>query len=256
LKAALLRFFYVSREPFSTERGSALALLPKRMVPSRKHKKEFVMTQYVTDEQFGHYSRRIQDLGSRVLKGSVPFERTMDGLQALIEANQPRLVDAVGPIYPRGTIVLPLMIDRSLSLEQMIRRGRYGDEEWALREITEDRFPINRDMPELRYSTTALLIPPYRIGINFADQIKEMEINQIPQFGIVETLAIGEQYPDLQLAYYMIGLVSYCRDSDGNLGSPALWRAVVKRELNLAWHGPMDRLSDLYRYVAAPQAVA
>jgi len=218
--------------------------------------KEFVMTRAVTDEQFGHYSRRIQDMGIRVLKGSVPFQRTMDGLRALAEKDQRGFVDLVGPAYPKGTIALSLDMDISLSMEEMIRRGKYANEGEARENITEDRFPINRDVPEPRYSTTVLLIPPYREGITFKDQEAEMEANRLQQLGVAETLAIGARYPHLQYAYYIVGMGSSWRDSDGNRGSPGLWQGDGKRRLCLDWRYPGRQLHADVRCVALPQAGA
>lgn len=40
----------------------------------------------VTDEQIGGFARRVRDLQERLEKGVVPYEATMSGLQALIEA--------------------------------------------------------------------------------------------------------------------------------------------------------------------------
>jgi hypothetical protein len=211
----------------------------------------------VTDEQFRRFSKRVRDMERRVLyDGSVPFQFAMGGVQAIIEHDRERLIKLTGPIYPKGTIVLSLDIDLSLSLEDMIRRGKYTNEESALREITEKRYPINREVPELQYSTTILLVPPYREEINFKDQEAEMKINRLRQLGVVETLAIGEQYPHLQFGYYIIGLGSTWPDSDGTLDSPALWLYDGERELFLGWRSPELQLSGRDRCIAAPQAVA
>jgi hypothetical protein len=173
-----------------------------------------------------------------------------------MEADQPRLVSLTGPVYPRGTIALWLEIDLSLYLEEMIRRGKYANEEYALREITEDRFPINRDVPELQYSTSVLLVPGYRKGITFKGQDAEMETNRLQQHGVVETLAIGEQYPHLQFAYYIVGCGSSWRPPGDYLHSPALWQIDGKRKLDLDWRFPENQLNEDVRCVAAPQAVA
>lgn len=211
----------------------------------------------VTDEQFRSFSKRVRDMERRVLyDGSVPFHFAMDGVQAVIEHDRERLIKLTGPIYPKGTITLSLDIDLSLSLEDMIRRGKFSNEESALREITEKRFPINREVPELQYKSTVLLVPPYREEINFKDQEAEMEINRLRQLGVVETLAIGEQYPHLQFGYYIIGLGTSWPGSDGGLLSPGLWRDVGRRLFDLGWRNPEDQLGEDDRCVAVPQAVA
>jgi len=212
------------------------------------------MTQRVTDEQFGQFGKRRRDLERRLLDGSVPFELAMDGLQAVIEHDQPRLVNLVGPVYPKGTIALSLEIDLSLPIEEMIRRGKYANEQEALQEITEERFPINREVPELQYSTTVLLIPPYREGITFEEQEAEMKANRLQQIDVAETLAIGAQYPHLQLAYDIIDHSSSWRVAGGNLGSPGLWQGGGRRKLCLDWRYPENQLNAYDRCVALPQA--
>jgi len=214
------------------------------------------MTQRVTDEQFGQFGKRRRDLERRLLDGSVPFELAMDGLRAVIEHDQPRLVNLVGPFYPKGTIALSLEVDLSLSLADMIRRGKYANEDYALDEITEERFPINRDVPELQYSTNVMLVPRYREGITFKEQEATMATNRLRQFGVVETLAIGEQYPHLQLAYYVIGLGSTWTGPVGGLNSPVLWRDRGRRRLRLIWRDPEYRLDEFVLCVASSQAVA
>lgn len=209
------------------------------------------MTQAVTDEQFGHYCRRIHDLSGRVLRRSVPFQRTMDGLQALVEGEQRRLVGLVGPILPKGTIALSLEIDLTLSMEEMIRSGEYSNERLALQDITEDRYPIIRDVRTMWYSTTVLLIPPYREGITFKEQEEEMASNHLRQYGVAETLAIGRQYPGLQLIYCIIGLASTWHDPGGLLYSPALWSGGARRELDPYFRNPVDSLREKDRCVAA-----
>jgi hypothetical protein len=201
-----------------------------RMV-SLLQKKEFVMTRCVTDEQYGHFSRRVHGLQGRVLEGSVPFDRTMEGLQALAESDQPRLVGVTGPIYPKGTIILRPEIDLTLSLEQMIRQGEYANQKWALQNITQDRFPIDCDVPEPRYTTTVILVPPYRELITFSDQLAEMGANQMRQLGLVEMLAIGRRYPDLQYGYYILGGPS--RNSEGSLNVFWLSQDKGARELHV-----------------------
>jgi hypothetical protein len=241
----------IERKTLTLNEGTVLAFGIRQ-----KKEKEFVMTHHVTDEQFGHFSRRRRDLERRVLEGTVPFDQAMRAMQALGEGDQQHFVSLVGPTYPKGTIALWLEIDISLPLEEMIRRGKYANEEYALREITEDRFPINRDVPELQYSTSVLLVPGYRKGITFKGQDAEMETNRLQQHGVVETLAIGEQYPHLQFAYYIVGCGSSWRPPGDYLHSPALWQIDGKRKLDLDWRFPENQLNEDVRCVAAPQAVA
>jgi hypothetical protein len=166
------------------------------------------------------------------------------------------LMDVAGRNYPPGTIILPeLKIDLSLSLEEMIHRGRYANEDWALSEITEDRFPINRNVPERQYTTSVVLVPPYHKDITFRDQEASLTTNRLSQHGVVETLAIGEQYPHLQLAYWIIGLASPWPHPVGGLLSPGLWQHDGLRLLYLHWRSPGYRMGKRDRCVAAPQAV-
>lgn len=172
------------------------------------------MTRGVNDEQFGKFGKRRRDLERRPLEGSVPYDLAMDGLQAIVEHDQPRLADAVGPIYPRGTIALTLEMDLTLSLEERVRRGQYCDRLGWHHEITEDRYPINRDERNLQYSLGVLLVPPYFHGIELQQQEEKMLENRLCPLGFVEVLAVGEQFPQLQLGYEITHIVPLWRGID------------------------------------------
>ena len=88
-----------------------------------KRLRRFVMTRRnVTDEMYGQFQRRLDEVARRVDEGTIPFEETMDSLQKVIEGNSllieitigDRTYEILGFLRGEETLVVGYtMVDRA-----------------------------------------------------------------------------------------------------------------------------------------------
>jgi hypothetical protein len=140
----------------------------------------------------------------------------------------------LSPAAPIGHLV---HLDLSLSYPEMIRLGYYTNEKQAIREITEELFPINRT-GELQYEKELFLEPPSRNDLTTTEWKAELEANGWELEQAPELLALGAQYSELQRDHYIVAFGSSWTDPDGTLKSPVLWSDGSCRGAYTDWYSP------------------
>jgi hypothetical protein len=153
---------------------------------------------------------------------------TMNAVTGLIQGNF--ACDSA----PVGYIV---SVDLSLSLADMIRAGRYDIEECAIREITEERYPVDRT-GELRYNKELFPIPPSRDFMTMSEWHAELLKNGWELERAPELYALCAKYHDLQRQRHIIAFGSSWRIpwGCGNLGSPEAWSVGGRRRTDSRWY--------------------
>lgn len=121
-----------------------------------------------------------------------------------------------------------LHIIASLSLEERIKRGNY---DWTNSDINEGNFPEN---VSISYNTEYELFH-FNRSISSENAIKEIENKGFRPGNLVELLAFGEVYPELQREFPILALGSVWRNSIGLQGIPCLRSDDSKRGLGLNW---------------------
>jgi hypothetical protein len=131
-----------------------------------------------------------------------------------------------------------ISVDKSRSLAEMIRAGRYDNEKNALQILIEERFPVVRT-GQLQYEKELFLIPPSCDGITTKAWKAELEANGWELEQTPELLALGAKYPDLQRDHYIIAFGSSWRYPGGDVDSPVLWSHDGEREAATFWYYPV-----------------
>jgi hypothetical protein len=110
----------------------------------------------------------------------------------------------------------------------MIEAGKYY---WINPSITAEHFPITGHRKE---NVEVHLIHFNRI-IKSAEEIAELDRMGLRPATLVELLAFGAKYPDVQMQFPIIALGSVWRNPDGFRVVPGLWGDSDKRSLSLHW---------------------
>ncbi|MFA5163525.1 MAG: hypothetical protein WC441_03275 [Patescibacteria group bacterium] len=124
-----------------------------------------------------------------------------------------------------------LKIDYSLTLEQMIAAGRY---DWNNGDVNARNFPLPVELSGQSLQVQAKL---FHFGHSISSQkaIEEMDKQGYRPATLVELLALGASYPDLQRKFPIIALGSIWQNANGNRDAPFLDVDDNRRELNLNW---------------------
>lgn len=117
-------------------------------------------------------------------------------------------------------------VNRAFTFVQMIETGGYDNRNRAVKEITDECFPMDR-AGTLEVEKELFLVPPSRNGLTTTTEWKtELEANGWVLEQAPELLALGAKYPDLQLEYCIFAFGSSCRNPHDHLHRfpvPALW---------------------------------
>jgi hypothetical protein len=137
--------------------------------------------------------------------------------------------DEVRKLFGLSPKTLRIVVDYSLSLEQMITAGKY---DWSNSDITAKRFPLKGSgkvelEPKLFY---------FGRDMSSDNVIAEMDKEGFRPCTIEELLAIGEQHPELQRKFPLVALGSVAK-VNGNRHVACLFRDGSGRELHLGWFG-------------------
>lgn len=135
--------------------------------------------------------------------------------------------DEVRKLFGLSPKTLRIVVDYSLSLEQMITAGKY---DWSNSDITAKRFPLKGSgkvelEPKLFY---------FGRDMSSDNVIAEMDKEGFRPCTIEELLAIGEQHPELQRKFPLVALGSVA-EFNGSRNVACLIRIGSERELNLNW---------------------
>lgn len=135
--------------------------------------------------------------------------------------------DEVRKLFGLSPKTLRIVVDYSLSLEQMIAAGKY---DWSNSDITAKRFPLKGSgkvelEPKLFY---------FGRDMSSDNVIAEMDKEGFRPCTIEELLAIGEQHPELQRKFPLVALGSVA-EIDGNRSVACHGRFDSRRGLSLDW---------------------
>lgn len=120
-------------------------------------------------------------------------------------------------------------VDCGMTLEQMIAAGNY---DWVNPDITPERFPIKgttrrEEEPELVH---------FNRDISSDDAIAELDKRNMEPADIVDLLAFGAKYPDIQRKFPVVALGSVA-GVHGYRAVACLGRSGAGRGLSLYWFG-------------------
>ncbi len=171
--------------------------------------------QSVTDEQYGQFCRRLDDLKRRLLQGTLPFEPTMKAVQDIIEGK-------------RRTF--KVLVDYAKTLKEMIEEGKYD---------RADSYIVHENFPLQGKGRQEVEIQPFHFGcaVKSKEVLEEMEKQGFRPATLPELLALGAADRELQKEFPIVALGSRWRNPNGDLDVPILDWYGLKRALNLNWFG-------------------
>ncbi len=124
-----------------------------------------------------------------------------------------------------------VVVDYSCTLAEMIETGKY---DWVNDNITTEHFAVEGDD---KHEVVVTLFHFNRY-IELDEVIAEMEKQGFRQVNIAELLAFGEQHPEVQRDFPIVGLGSVWRRPNGHCYVPCLsGRWAGERRLPLDWLG-------------------
>ena len=149
-------------------------------------------------------------------------------MAALIIAARPNAEkDSGSGASPETTYLVTVRKDRTLV--QMIEAGKY---DWVNSDITSERFP---DIgPDGEYE---LVLVHFNRVVSTEEALAEIRRRGLDPATLVQLLALGENFPDVQRQFPVIALGSCCVLSGGYRCSPCLSVSGHRRRLNLDWLG-------------------
>lgn len=181
----------------------------------------------VTEAQLAAYTRREHDLYRRIMEGSLPIEQVLAGLQDLIE----------------GKFVAPGVVR---TLADMLAAGKYG---YVNPDITAKTFPVN---PAL-YTTVGCKPFHFNKRMKTAKVFAAIRAEGYEPDPIEKLLAYGEENPEEQRKYPIVGLGSSWVDPHGDRDFPYLGECARGRSVSLDWGGLGSEWREDCRFLASPQ---
>lgn len=169
----------------------------------------------VTDEQYGRLQRRMAELSRRVEEGTLSFDKTMDGLQALIEERS----EGAGNIFS-------VTVDYNMTVEEMVAAGCYDRKNWDIDSKNfkvEGRGRIEVDLELVHFGRV----------MSSDEVLKELYQKGLRPAKLEELLAFGAKYPDEQRKYPVVALGSVWRLWNGDRRIPSLGGNAGSRGLDL-----------------------
>lgn len=157
-------------------------------------------------------------------------------LRSALFPNEKRVED------PSAIVTYPVTVLYGLSLEEMVKRGRY---DWVNEHITQTNFP----RPKRRKQKGAVIeLIKFDKAMESDDVIAELDKMGLRPATIEELLAFGEMYPDVQREFPVVALGSVA-SIGGHRRVPYLSRYGSGRDLDLLlWWG--SRWYALSRFAA------
>lgn len=120
------------------------------------------------------------------------------------------------------------IVDYNMSLADIIKVGKY---DWVNDDITAKNFPITGSGKV----EVSLELVHLNKSVSTEDVLAHMEANGLRPATLVELLAFGAKYPELQREFPICALGSSWVLRDGSRYVPYLGRDDSKRFLNLRW---------------------
>ena len=161
-------------------------------------------------------------LGSGILADVLDPNACLDNRDAV------RIALKLGAVMPEN---IPLSIDYSQSLEQMIAAGHY---DWVNSDITPKRFKLE-GKGVIEFETRVIHFNRSISSEDAIEAIKHINTeNPLEPAKIEHLLAFGAKYPEEQRKYPIIGLGSVA-EVDGDRYVPCLGQGGAGRGLSLYW---------------------
>ena len=135
----------------------------------------------------------------------------------------------------------PLTVDRVRSLQQMIEAGHY---DYADPEIIEHHVPVNGT----GVVTAAALLVRFNRFISTETVLAELARLNLRPGDLIELLAFGAQYPEMQRKFSVLELASIWMNRDGYRNVATLSRTARERVLVVSYPGGGWR--DIHRFLA------
>ncbi|MEI6836065.1 MAG: hypothetical protein WCK59_04490 [Candidatus Falkowbacteria bacterium] len=126
---------------------------------------------------------------------------------------------------------IKLTVDYTKTVEQAITDGNY---DWKNEDIAAKNFPISLEMIGKKVEVTTKLFH-FNCDISSNDTISEMDKGGYHPATLMELLALGILFPELQRQFPIVALGSVWRDADSYRFVSYLDVNGSKRELDLGW---------------------
>lgn len=130
----------------------------------------------------------------------------------------------------KGVQTYAVSVDYSLSIEEMVRAGRY---DWSNESITSKNFPRLQSWGKREVEVELVHLDRYMR--NGDGVIRELDKRGYRPATLPELLALGAQYPDLQRTYSIPAFGSVWQDPDGDRYVAYLDGRASNRGLDLDW---------------------
>lgn len=154
-------------------------------------------------------------------------------LQHLIE-NQGELKEMLLWMFSKDddpSSLYPIAVDYGMRVEEAIELGKY---DWVNKSITQGHFPTE-GKGKAKLKMELVHFERYT-PVPYKKATEELDRMGYRPAELMELLAFGEKYPDVQREFPIVALASVWRDSDGNRLVPYLYGGDGSRRiLSLDW---------------------
>ncbi|MFA4942506.1 MAG: hypothetical protein WC564_02605 [Patescibacteria group bacterium] len=128
---------------------------------------------------------------------------------------------------------IKLTVDYAKTVNQAVADGKYNA---ANNDISSENFPVPGELIGKKVKISGKIFH-FNRGISSEDVIKEMDEAEFRPATLMELLAFGAAYPELQKQYSIIALGSFWIDYDRRRYVPYLGKDSVDRRLDLDQFG-------------------
>jgi len=144
-----------------------------------------------------------------------------EALETALAGTLRLLVDGKGPFN-----LYPIVVDYGMKVEEAVKLGNY---DWVLSDITQENFPTQKK------GKTELVVELIRFDhcISTDQALKELDRMGYRPAELMELLAFGEKYPEVQREFSIAALGSVWQNPDGDRRVPFFCSYASKHGLNL-----------------------
>lgn len=206
------------------------------------------------NRQFVSASGTANDLVQKLAKAVYKLGGDDDDLRRIISDTSlcGRLADLIVGERPKNESQQYIVtIDPTKTLVQMIEAGKY---DYANPDINEMNFPLEKSEGDGPYRTASTDVSLELVHFNKVMTTREIEA-ELDRRGLrsatlLEILAFGAKYPEIQREFPLVALGSSCVRPGGDRGVPCLGRGGSGRHVYLGWDVPKGRWGEDCRVVA------
>jgi hypothetical protein len=139
-----------------------------------------------------------------------------------------KFADVMAEAARKPRDVFPVKVNYDLSVEEAIKAGNY---QAVHDDITSNNFPSTRS----GQADLEIILVRYDRRMASEDVVRELDREGFRAAELLEFLAFGATYPDVQRKFSVAGLGSVWRDRKGYRNVPCLYEASEGRYLDLHW---------------------